>query len=207
VDDALKRASEAYKNGNVAEAIAILEAAHTHGDARVKTQLALYKRDDPSKLVAQARELYRHRRYEDAVNKLVSASDRGSQEAQRLLPDYEDRWNRSLQGKKVPASPPANVEPSGDGWRLVKRFSGRATKDTETFQITADEWRIDWATRAGDFEGNFVIHIYNSDGTEKGLAANVIGAGQDNTTIRGAGSYYLSIITSQPYAIEIRQAP
>jgi len=50
---------------------------------------------------------------------------------------------------------------------------------------------------------NFQIYIYNSDGSLKSVAANVIGESSDYSIIRGSGDYYLSINTAQPYEIKV----
>ena len=51
--------------------------------------------------------------------------------------------------------------------------------------------------RYGDF--NLQIYVYTANGGLKGVAANVIGADVDTFVIRGAGNYYLTINTAQPY--------
>jgi hypothetical protein len=90
--------------------------------------------------------------------------------------------------------------------QVVAEWSGSSIKNTETFHITSDEWTIAWATKPGEYGNmNFQIYIYNSDGTLKDVAANVIGASNDHTVERGAGDYYLEINTAQPYKIEVAQ--
>ncbi len=82
----------------------------------------------------------------------------------------------------------------------------KAIKNTETFRITSKQWRISWETRPGDLgDFNFQIMTYRDDGELVGLAANVIGADTDSTIMRGAGDYYLSINTAQPYTIKVEQ--
>ena len=77
-------------------------------------------------------------------------------------------------------------------------------KRTETFSISVDEWRIRWATQPGKYDDmKFQIYVYNSDGSLKDLAANVIGKDNDSTIIRGRGNYYIQIKTAQPYVITV----
>jgi hypothetical protein len=52
---------------------------------------------------------------------------------------------------------------------------------------------------------NFIITVYNADGSYKDTAANVISASNDHTVERGAGDYYLNINTAQPYTIQIEE--
>ena len=98
----------------------------------------------------------------------------------------------------VPTSTPARVLK----WVEIARWEGKSIKDTETFTVPNDEWRLRWDTRPGQFgDMNFQIYVYRSDGTLIGVAANVIGKDTDNSVMRGKGNYYLTINTGQPYVI------
>lgn len=90
-------------------------------------------------------------------------------------------------------------------WRTVLEVSGKSIKQTETFSITGDEWRVSWSVKTrGRGSDNFSIYVYNADGSLKGVAANVQGADDDSTIMRGAGTYYLKILnTAQPYGIVV----
>jgi len=85
----------------------------------------------------------------------------------------------------------------------MRNFSIRTT---ETFHMPSNQWTITWNTnsgRCGDM--NFIIEVYNADGSVKDTAANAIGASNDYTIERGAGDYYLNINTAQPYTIQIEE--
>ncbi|KKG10463.1 hypothetical protein [Methanosarcina sp. 2.H.A.1B.4] len=87
---------------------------------------------------------------------------------------------------------------------VIATWSGSSIKDTETFHVDSNEWKISWNTEPGQYGAmNFQIYVYGSDGTLKGVAANVIGSNSDSTIMRGSGDYYLSINTAQPYEITI----
>ena len=87
---------------------------------------------------------------------------------------------------------------------VVATWTGSATKTTETFHVSSNQWRLSWDTKPGRVGAmNFQIYIYNSDGTLKSVAANVIGANADNTVIHGAGDYYLMINTAQPHTVTV----
>jgi hypothetical protein len=89
-------------------------------------------------------------------------------------------------------------------WHQIITFSGNGIKNTETFNIPSSEWRISWDTQEGEYGAmNFVVFVYKEDGTMSGLAANVIGTDKDSSIMRGAGNYYLTINTAQPYDIII----
>ena len=100
------------------------------------------------------------------------------------------------------------VAPYVKQWHDIAQWSGSGTKNTETFTIPsqAKEWKISWVTKPsptyGDF--NFQIFVYKPDsGMPVSVAANIIGANTDSTIMRGAGDYYLTINTAQPYTIEV----
>jgi len=86
-------------------------------------------------------------------------------------------------------------------WQTIKSWQGKSTKNTETFNISGNEWRICWDTRG---DGIFSITVYTSDGEMVDLAANVQGNDSDCSIMRGAGAYYLSINTTQTYTIQVQ---
>lgn len=98
----------------------------------------------------------------------------------------------------------AEAEPK---WRTVKEFAGSSIKNTATFAITGDEWRIRWSTRQGKYGAmNFQIYVHDAETDSlKDLAANVIGEGSDETVIRGSGRYYLKFNTAQPYKAVVEE--
>lgn len=112
-------------------------------------------------------------------------------------------------GSESPASTPGTtpvVEPGPKYWAEVIRWEGNSIKDTETFSITANYWRIRWNTWPGEYgDMNFQIYIYDANGNLKNVAANVIGTGSDVSYVRGAGNYYLTINSGQPYTVIIEQ--
>ncbi len=93
---------------------------------------------------------------------------------------------------------------SVESWHYIDSFEGNGIKNTETFTIPSNEWRISWDTRSGEYgDMNFQIFVYSEDGDLVGVAANVIGEDEDSSIMRGAGDYYLTINTAQPYEITI----
>jgi hypothetical protein len=91
-------------------------------------------------------------------------------------------------------------------WEKVIEFTGSSIKDTETFKITSNEWRIDWETSPGQYgDMNFQIYLYKEGSQLPDVSANIIGAGKDVSYKRGSGSYYLTINTAQNYKIIIEE--
>ena len=91
---------------------------------------------------------------------------------------------------------------TGTGWHEIARWQGKSIKNTETFHIPSHEWRISWKTEPGEYgDMNFQIYVYETSSSIPGIAANVIGYDMDSSIMRGAGDYYLTINSAQPYII------
>jgi hypothetical protein len=102
--------------------------------------------------------------------------------------------------------PVAEAPPPEAKWRKVKTFKGEQNKNTETFGIAAQEWRISWAADPGRGDnGNFGLMLYTEAGSMQDSLANIIGKGSESTMERGAGQYYLTIVASEPYAIVVEE--
>ena len=112
--------------------------------------------------------------------------------------------NNTSDNTAAPANEPVTPQEVKAEPVTIASWTGESTKNTETFTVPSDEWKISWDTKAGDLGAmNFQIYVYNADGSMKGVAANVIGKSSDSSIIRGSGDYYLMINTAQPYQITI----
>ena len=112
----------------------------------------------------------------------------------------------SSNGGSSSESPPTGYVTSSapKQWRKLTEHSGTGIKTTEPFVVSGSQWRINYMTDAGQYGAmNFQIYVYNADGSLKDVAANVIGKAADTTNVYGAGTYYLTINTAQPYALNI----
>jgi len=126
-----------------------------------------------------------------------------------FVPTEEDKTIPTTVGETQKAERAVKKEapkPSKLTWYKVVQWRGKSIKDTETFNISSREWRISWETNPGEYgDMNFQIYVYKSNGDLVSVAANVIGYDKDSTIIRGAGSYYLTINTGQPYSIVVEE--
>lgn len=106
--------------------------------------------------------------------------------------------------RQIVAAPVPTRAPS---WSRVPGWKGSSIKDTETFNIASDEWRIRWETSSGQTGFTlFQVYVYSASSELKSVAANVAAKGGDVSYMRGSGRYYLSIInTTQPYSIVVEQ--
>ena len=107
-------------------------------------------------------------------------------------------------GRAKAATPPA-APATPATWHEVGRWQGKGTKNTETFHIPSQEWKIAWSTKPGDLGAmNFSIMVYKTGGSFPiTVAANVIGEDADQSIMRGDGNYYLTIATAQPYMVTV----
>lgn len=120
--------------------------------------------------------------------------------------------NNTATDTKSDNSQPATAEPTTQPTPVkaepvvIATWEGESIKNTETFHVPTDEWKISWDTKPGKFgDMNFIITVYKAGETQipVSVAANVIGANNESTVIRGAGDYYLAINTGQPYKITV----
>ena len=92
-----------------------------------------------------------------------------------------------------------------ESWKEVISWKGKGIKNTETFTIKAKEWKVCWTTKAVEFGGIFQIMIYKGDSKLPDIAANVQGADEDCSFMRGTGDYYLTINSTQPWNITVKE--
>jgi hypothetical protein len=107
------------------------------------------------------------------------------------------------------SEPATQSQPSASGverepqLRRIAEFSGRGIKTTGTFTVNSS-WRISWGTIQNDFgAGNFQIYVYDAKGDLVTVAANVMGESEDYSIVHQAGTYYLTINSTQPYIVEV----
>lgn len=135
-----------------------------------------------------------------------SAVKRANEQIAWIKLQYELEANESSTSELIKTT--SEEDSTTSNWREVITFKGESIKDTETFKISSDEWRINWETKPGDIgEMNFQIYVYDKNGNSAGsyIAANVIGEGNDISYMRGSGEYYLTINTAQSYTIIIEE--
>jgi hypothetical protein len=114
-----------------------------------------------------------------------------------------DNTQSETQNEPAQVKEPAKTQETPTTPVVIATFEGESTKDTETFHVPSDQFKISWDTKPGNFEGNFIFTIKNADGSLKAAGANVIGTNSESTIVRGAGDYYLSITATQPYKITV----
>ncbi len=128
-----------------------------------------------------------------------NAKETNAPESDNQEPQNEEQQNNDAKPVKEEVKKEAQ-------WVETIRFEGESIKDTETFNISSNEWRIAWSTKPSDLgEMNFQIYVYKADGSLESVAANVIGEANDTSYVRGSGDYYLTINTAQPYTIIIEE--
>jgi len=88
----------------------------------------------------------------------------------------------------------AAVVPAHAAWTVVKEWTGTGSKVTESFDVVAKEWRVNWsATSERDGLGSISVLVFNAD---KKLVASATGrVGQPDLTYvhEGPGRYYVEV--------------
>lgn len=92
---------------------------------------------------------------------------------------------------------PAEVEKS---WVTTRTYSGSTSRNTETFNILGNSFKVDWSHQG---EGYFGITLYDKNGEYLELIANQVGSGSEITQIYERGEVYLEITASDEYEINI----
>jgi hypothetical protein len=91
-------------------------------------------------------------------------------------------------------------------WQQVITFEGSSIKTTQKFTIDSNNWRIKWSTTPGKLgDMNFQIYINDANGAPAGVAANIIGKGNDESYMTVTGEFSLTINTAQNYSIIVEQ--
>ena len=102
-------------------------------------------------------------------------------------------YNRFAQRPPAPNSPHITKPRT---WQTIKTWTGRGTKETESFLVASGEWRIKWEAPLGNNGGIFQVFVNPVEGIGGSVAANATGPCQGDTSyVHGKPwtRYYLMI--------------
>ncbi len=114
-------------------------------------------------------------------------------------------------------SPSGTSTPGGAGaadWTDVTSWDGEGNGDSSKFRISTDVWRVLWNAESDQIgSGDFVVHIYNEDGT---FFLNLFDSNEHGGNVRqgpltgtlgveGKGDFFLRIITIRSYDVTIQE--
>ena len=129
-----------------------------------------------------------------AIVGIVAAFLAGTTVNLRFGQDTKPVEARALGGGIPAAGMPAPKPPITSGWNKVASWKGRGNKQTESFQVVSRQWRVTWATIAGEPGCVFQATVKNEFNTVVGIAASVASGGSDISYLRTEpGRYYLDI--------------
>ncbi len=105
---------------------------------------------------------------------------------------------------QAPAPSAASPAAPAATWQRIASWTGSGIKTTESFTV-GPEWKIVWSTQPGQYgAANFQIYVSEAGtGAPADVAANIIGAGSDESYVHHAGTYYLEMNSGQPWAVEV----
>ncbi len=108
--------------------------------------------------------------------------------------------------------------PGGAGvynWTDVTSWDGEGNGDSPKFRISTQVWRVLWNAEPDEVgSGEFVVHIYNDDGTfflnlfdskEHGLNIRKGGPITGTLGVKGQGDFFLRIMTNRSYEVTIQE--
>ena len=102
----------------------------------------------------------------------------------------------------------------GANWTDVTSWEGEGNGDSSKFQISTDVWRVLWNAESDQVgSGDFVVHIFNEDGT---FFLNLFDSKEHGDNVRqgpltgtlgveGQGDFFLRIITTRSYDVTIQE--
>ncbi len=94
----------------------------------------------------------------------------------------------------APPAPPAS-------WHTIETFSGDTQKNTAPFTIQGSQFRVTWQ-ESGQFYFGADAESPDNSGNYCAIA-NLAGSGSDTTYCYGAGTYYISVNTANPWTITV----
>jgi hypothetical protein len=110
------------------------------------------------------------------------------------------------QDPSVAEKTPPPAAPRQPQWSSVKQWQGSGGKETESFTVASQDWRIDYSTQPQkELGGEFQIYVYSADsGRVVALPVNVRGKGQATNYVRaGPGRFYLKMSTSTNWTVGV----
>lgn len=90
--------------------------------------------------------------------------------------------------------------------KQIAQFVGSSNKQSKKFTINTDEFTIKSRLSPDNDYGLLIAYLYNSDGTLNNVVANTTDNSPAETTIYGAGEYYLDInVANGKYNIRVTE--
>jgi hypothetical protein len=99
-------------------------------------------------------------------------------------------------------------------WTEVTSWEGEGNGDSPEFRISTEVWRVLWNAESDEVgSGDFVVHIYNEDGT---FFLNLFDSKEHGDNVRqgpitgtlgveGQGDFFLRIMTDRSYDVTIQE--
>jgi len=134
----------------------------------------VYANDNFFIIIDQTREAYKKANYEAVMS-------------------YLNKMNEIVKSKI------GNNEP--ETWKMVKSWKGNGLKNTESFIIKSDEWRIIWTNKGMLLQ----IFVNAKNGSPFYLAANTTESGSDVSYFYKPGEYYLTISGIGEWSVIIQE--
>jgi hypothetical protein len=106
---------------------------------------------------------------------------------------------------QAPGVPAQSSTAAAPDWHEVGRIGGKGVQRVPEFTISGPKWRIVWATRpdVGQKPDDFIITVRRPNDETATPAAHVRGESEGETVLRGTGTCYLEIVSSQSYLVKV----
>lgn len=89
-------------------------------------------------------------------------------------------------------------------WQEVKSWTGSGIKNTEPFEITGNQWRINWTNPTQNEVLQIMVYRVGNEIVDT-VAVNTMDKGSDTSYVYKNGSFYLSINATGNWEIEVEE--
>jgi hypothetical protein len=90
-------------------------------------------------------------------------------------------------------------------WQNVLDLRGQSDRRSRAFSVDSDRWTISWKTQPGSESGaEFMIFLYDQQNPGDPLVITT-SPENDMAEMEGAGVFYVEVVASQPYTIEVKE--
>ena len=103
----------------------------------------------------------------------------------------------------------AAQEEKNENWQILANYDGMSQRDTGSFTVTKDKWRVKWTAEAPsgwpDDSLGFHVVVYKQEGGMLSEVCNSNKAGHDNVEFSGQGSYFFKVSGQAKWNLVVQQ--
>lgn len=90
-------------------------------------------------------------------------------------------------------------------WTKVKSWSGKGSLNTEQFNISGSQWRVDFTLQQEEYGNLLQVYVYDSNNEFVDLPVNTMTAGNGTSYMYRKGSFYLKINGTGNWSVTVEE--